>query len=600
MALPPLLRLDHVGLTFGGSPLLVDVDLSVGVGEKIALVGRNGSGKSTLLKMAAGLVEPSNGVVFRQPGATIRYLPQLPDFQGFATVSAYIEAGLRPTDDRARIHYLTHHLQIEGQALPHTLSGGEARRVALARVLAPMPDVLLLDEPTNHLDITVIEWLEGELARMRSSLVVISHDRRFLDTVSRATIWLDRGISRRLEKNFSSFESWRDKILKEEEQAQHQLSRQIEREEHWLRYGVTARRKRNVRRLQALQNLRQRQRDHQAPLGNVVMEQTRAQDSGQLVIEAKSIAKSYGERALLRDFSIRIKRGDRIGFVGANGVGKTTLLSILTGKLAPDSGVVRFGVGLMSAYLDQKRDLDETQTLDSYLTDGRGDSVVVNGVEKHVASYLKDFLFLPEQLRTPIRALSGGERARLMLARLLTRPANLLILDEPTNDLDMETLDLLQELVSNFTGTVLLVSHDRDFLDRTVSFIVVPEGDGKWGHYAGGYSDMLLQRKEMESKAKRSPPKTVKREEQVPLKPKKNRLSFKQQYALDNLPKEMKLLGKKITVIEERLADPQLYLSNRGEFETLLQQLETLKIALVTCENEWLELELLREEMTSQ
>jgi len=600
MALPPLLRLDHIGLTFGGNPLLMDVDLSVGVGEKIALVGRNGSGKSTLLKIAAGLVEPSNGVIFRQPSATIRYLPQLPDFQNFATVSAYIEAGLGPTDDRARIHYLTQHLQIEGQALPHTLSGGEARRAALARVLAPMPDILLLDEPTNHLDITVIEWLEGELARMRSSLVVISHDRRFLDTVSQATIWLDRGISRRLEKNFSSFEAWRDKILEEEEQAQHQLSRQIEREEHWLRYGVTARRKRNVRRLQALHSLRQQQREHQAPLGVAVMAQTRAQDSGQLVIEAKSIAKSYGERALLRDFSIRIKRGDRIGFVGANGVGKTTLLSILTGKLNPDSGSVRFGVGCEPAYLDQKRDLDETQTLGAYLTDGRGDSVVVGGVEKHVASYLKDFLFLPEQLRTPIRALSGGERARLMLARLLIKPANLLILDEPTNDLDMETLDLLQELVSNFAGTVLLVSHDRDFLDRTVTSLVAPEGDGTWGYYAGGYSDMLLQRKDIEKKVKKPLQKTSKREEDANPKPKKSRLSFKQQYALDHLPKEIDSLNEKMSLIEERLADPQLYLESRGDFEKLSQQLAALKEQLATCENEWLELELLREEMTSQ
>jgi len=594
---PPLLRLDHVGLTFGGTPLLVDADLSVAAGEKIALVGRNGSGKSTLLKIAAGLVEPSHGEIFRQPGSTIRYLPQLPDLQGFDTVFSYIEAGLGPVDDQARVNYLLDQLQISGERAPHALSGGEARRAALARVLAPMPDVLLLDEPTNHLDVTVIEWLEGELARLRSSLVVISHDRRFLETLSRATIWLDRGVSRRLEKNFSHFEAWRDKILEEEERDRHHLSRQIEREEHWLRYGVTARRKRNVRRLQELQHLRQRQRDHQAPVGQAVMVQTVGQGSGQLVIEAKSIAKSYESRPLLRDFSIRIKRGDRIGFVGANGVGKTTLLSILTGKLAADSGSVRFGVGLQTAYLDQKRILDETQTLSAYLTDGRGDSLVIGGVEKHVASYMKEFLFLPEQLRTPIRDLSGGERARLMLARLLAQPANLLILDEPTNDLDMETLDLLQELVTNFSGTVLLVSHDRDFLDRTVTAIVAPQGEGRWAHYAGGYSDMLLQCKEIEKKAKKPSQKAVKREDKISSKPRKARLSFKQQHALETLPKEIEDLGKKIAALEAELADPKLYQTQRHHFDVVSQKLTLLKETLDVREEEWLALEILREEM---
>ncbi len=494
---PPLLRLDQIKLTFGGTPLMEDASLSVSEGDRIALVGRNGSGKSTLLKIAAGMVEPTSGEVFKHPGATVRYLPQVPDMEGFANVRAYVEAGLGPTDDPHRVTYLLDHLGLTGEEKPDHLSGGEARRAALARVIAPQPDVLLLDEPTNHLDLTTIEWLESELRQIRSAIVLISHDRRFLENVSRATVWLDRGVTRRLEQGFAHFEEWRDKVLEEEERDLYKLGRQIAREEHWLRYGVTARRKRNMRRLGELHSMRAEFRNHRKAQGSAVLAASDAKESGKLVIEAKGLNKAYGERVLVKDFSIRVQRGDRIGLVGPNGAGKTTLLSLLTDKLAPDSGTLRLGVNLEMAELDQKRDsLNPDETLAHYLTDGRGENLIVNGEQRHVVSYMKDFLFQPEQARTLIRELSGGELARLMLARVLARPANLLILDEPTNDLDMETLDLLQELVSGFPGTVILVSHDRDFLDRTVTSVIAPEGDGRWLEYAGGYADMMAQRKE--------------------------------------------------------------------------------------------------------
>ncbi|WP_297322944.1 ATP-binding cassette domain-containing protein [uncultured Bartonella sp.] len=600
---PPLLRLDHILLTFGGTPLLRDGALSVSAGDRIALVGRNGSGKSTLLKIAAGLVEPTEGEIFRHPSATIRYLPQTPDFDGFKNVHAYVEAGLGPTDDRHRVSYMLDHLGLDGEALPNTLSGGEARRAALARVIAPKPDILLLDEPTNHLDLTTIEWLENELKELGSSIVLISHDRRFLENVTQSTIWLDRGETRRLEKGFSFFEAWRDKLLEEEEIEQQKLGRQIVREEHWLRYGVTARRKRNIRRLDDLQKLRQKYRNHRGPQGNAVMELSDTPESGKLVIEAKNISKAYDHDILVDNFSIRIHRGDRIGLVGPNGIGKTTLLSMLSGILTPDSGTVLLGTNLEITTLDQKRALDETETLAHYLTDGRGDSVIVNGEQRHVVSYMKDFLFAPEQARTPIRKLSGGERARLMLARVLSRPANLLILDEPTNDLDMETLDLLQELVSAFSGTVLLVSHDRDFLDRTVTSIIAPEGHGRWLEYAGGYNDMMAQRKGNEIEQKKIAKsglssKTAVTQKQLKREG-KQKLSYKQKYALEKLPAQIDALHHEISEMEKEFSDPDLYAKNEKRFHELSKLLDEKRKELETNENEWLELEMLKEEMES-
>ncbi|MBW9072665.1 ABC-F family ATP-binding cassette domain-containing protein [Agrobacterium deltaense] len=604
---PPILKLDDIKLTFGVTPLLDGANLQVEPGDRICLVGRNGSGKSTLMKIAAGLVEAQSGEVFRHPAATIRYLEQAPDFAGYDTVQAYAEAGLGPGDDPYRVTYLLEHLGLTGQENPASLSGGEARRAALARVMAPEPDILMLDEPTNHLDLPTIEWLESELQQTRSALVLISHDRRFLEKVSTSTVWLDRGQSRRLNRGFAHFEEWRDRVLEEEELEQHKLGKAIEREEHWMRYGVTARRKRNMRRVGELQAMRAEYRGHKGPQGTVQATVTEGRESGKLVIEAEAITKAYGERVIVAPFSLRVHRGDCIGFVGPNGAGKTTLLKMLTGQLEPDSGTVKLGTNLEIATLDQKReDLNPNDTLAHYLTDGRGENLLVNGELKHVTGYMKDFLFQPEQARTPIRNLSGGERARLILARILARPTNLLILDEPTNDLDIETLDLLQEIVAGFSGTVILVSHDRDFLDRTVTSTIAPvnpdEPDGRWIEYAGGYSDMMAQRKgaaeekrkaEKQEKAKAAPSASA---SQDPSKA-KGKLSFKQKFALENLPKEMEKAQSEIAKREQRMADPELFTKDPAAFNTLAQEMSKLRDKLEAMEEEWLELEMLREEL---
>lgn len=559
------------------------------------------------MKIAAGLVEAQSGEVFRHPAATIRYLEQAPDFAGYDTVQAYAEAGLGPGDDAYRVTYLLEHLGLTGQENPANLSGGEARRAALARVMAPEPDILMLDEPTNHLDLPTIEWLESELQQTRSALVLISHDRRFLERVSTSTVWLDRGQSRRLNRGFAHFEEWRDKVLEEEELEQHKLGKAIEREEHWMRYGVTARRKRNMRRVGELQAMRAEYRGHKGPQGTVQATVTEGRESGKLVIEAEAITKAYGERMIVAPFSLRVHRGDCIGLVGPNGAGKTTLLKMLTGQLEPDSGWVKLGTNLEIATLDQKREeLNPNDTLAHYLTDGRGDNLLVNGEVKHVTGYMKDFLFQPEQARTPIRNLSGGERARLILARILARPTNLLILDEPTNDLDIETLDLLQEIVAGFSGTVILVSHDRDFLDRTVTSTIAPanpdQPDGRWIEYAGGYSDMMAQRKgaaeekrkaERQEKAKAAPSAPSSQE---PGKA-KAKLSFKQKFALENLPKEMEKAQEEIAKREQRMADPELFAKDQAAFNKLAQEMEKLREKLEAMEEEWLELEMLREEL---
>ncbi len=601
---PPLLHLDGISLTFGGTPLFSGAELSVGAGDRIALVGRNGSGKSTLLKIAAGLAEAQDGTVFRQPGATIRYLPQSPDFADFATTGDYVAAGLGPADDPHRATWLLEHLGMTGEENPATLSGGEARRAALARVLAPKPDILLLDEPTNHLDLAAIEWLEEELVRSASAIVVISHDRRFLERVSRNCVWLDRGTTRRLDKGFAHFEDWRDKTYEEEERDAHKLGRKIVREQHWIVHGVSGRRKRNMRRLHELQAMRETWRSRTGPQGTARLEAADAEASGKLVIEAKSISKRYGKRSIVLDFSIRINRGDRIGLIGPNGAGKTTLLNMLTGELEPDEGTVRLGANLEIARLEQDRDaLDPADTPSGYLTGGRGDQVMVNGKPRHVVSYLKDFLFSPEQALTPLRELSGGEKARLMLAKVLARPANLLVLDEPTNDLDMETLDLLQELVAGFAGTVILVSHDRDFLDRTVTASLAPDQNGKWIAYAGGYSDMLAQRGEKafgQRREKTASAQTASRPSAA--KPEKRpaaKLSYKQKYALETLPVEIEKLSAEIGELETRLADPRLYAADPAAFSRIAGDLDKVRARRSEAEEQWLELEMLREEIES-
>ena len=602
MAAPPLLLLTDIRHGFGSTRLLEGASLSVAPGERLALVGRNGSGKSTLLKVAAGSIEAEGGTRFVQPGATMRYLEQEPDLSAFPTVLAYVEAGLGPSDDPYRARYLLEQLGMTGAEKPAALSGGETRRAALARALAPAPDILLLDEPTNHLDLPAIEWLESELASLDSALVLISHDRRFLERLSRAMVWLDRGTTRRLERGFAHFEEWRDQVLEDEEREAHKLARKIVREEHWLRYGVTARRKRNVRRLENLHTLRAKRRERVTAPGRVTMAAAEAAGSGNLVIAAEGVSKAFGERFVVRDFSTRVIRGDRIGIVGPNGAGKTTLLNMLTGVLAPDAGEIRLGTALEMVGLDQRRaSLDPSVTLSEALTEGRGDQVHVNGQPRHVIGYMKDFLFTPEQARTPLSALSGGERGRLMLARAFAKPSNLLVLDEPTNDLDLETLDLLQELVADYAGTVILVSHDRDFLDRTVTSVIAWEGEGRWQEYAGGYSDMVAQRghgvkaRAAEAAAKPVAPKADPAPRAAPPQKRKG-LNAKEQHELKTLPAQMDKLTAEIGTLEAKVADTAFYARDPAGFAKATETLATAQAALAAAEERWLELEVLREE----
>jgi ABC transport system ATP-binding/permease protein len=598
---PPLIQLKDIALTFGGTPLLSGVELSVSPGERVCLIGRNGSGKSTLLKIAAGLVESDSGSRFVQPGATIRYLPQEPDFAGHATTLSYVEAGLGPGDDHYAARYLLEQLGLHGDEDPASLSGGEARRTALARVLAPSPDILLLDEPTNHLDLTTIEWLEAELDSRRSALVLISHDRRFLSNLSRSTAWLDRGKIRQIDRGFAAFEAWRDEVLAEEEREQHKLDRKIVNEEHWLRYGVSGRRKRNVKRLGNLHALRDQRRNYRGAAGNANLAAAEAEKSGRMVIEAKNIDKSYGDRRIVDHFSIRLQRGDRVGIVGPNGAGKTTLVNLLTGASAPDSGSIRLGANLEMATLDQHREsLDPKTTLTEALTGGRGDHVMVGGKPKHVVSYMKDFLFAQEQMRTPLEVLSGGERGRLMLARALAKPSNLLVLDEPTNDLDLETLDVLEEMLGDYEGTVILISHDRDFLDRVVTSVIAPEGNGQWIEYAGGYTDMLAQRgADLRREAAKAPADEEERESKVaaPAMAQKRRLNFNEKHALETLPKTIAKLQTQIAKQQRLLDDPDLYRKDRKKFDEASAAIAKAQQELAAAEDRWLELEVLREEI---
>jgi len=600
MAPPPLLALTGVTLTLGGQPLLDGADLSVLPGARLCLVGRNGSGKSTLLRIAAGELDFDRGERFLQPGATLRYLAQEPDFSGFTTTAGFVEAGLGPLDDPHKARLLLGELGLSGEEDPARLSGGEARRAALARALAPRPDILLLDEPTNHLDLPTILWLEERLEGLRSALVLISHDRRFLQDLTRETAWLDRGRTRHLDSGFKEFEAWRDRELEEEERQRHKADRRIVAEEHWLRHGVSGRRKRNMKRLARLHELRAERRARIGPEGQVKLEASEAQASGALVIEAVKIRKSYGERVIVEDFSTRIARGDRIGVVGANGSGKTTLVGLLIGALAPDSGKIRHGAGLAMATLEQSRaSLDPERSLQDSLTGGGSDFVEINGERRHVTGYLKDFLFKPEQARTPVAKLSGGERGRLMLARALAKPSNLLVLDEPTNDLDLETLDLLEEMLADYPGTLIVVSHDRDFLDRVATSVVISEGEGLWREYAGGYSDMVAQRgfgvEALKSTSQRgeAKPKLPAREKPAG----RPRLSFNERHALTTLPQKIEALREERARLETLLADPGLYASDPRKFAAAGARLDAAQTELAEAEERWLELEIRREEI---
>lgn len=590
---PPLLLLQDIGLSFGASPLLDGATIGVGAGERICLVGRNGCGKSTLLRIAAGMVVADRGTRFLQPGATLRYLPQEPDLSGFATVLDYVLDGLDAESDAHRARGLLDQLGLTGAEATERLSGGEARRAAIVRVLAPAPDVLLLDEPTNHLDLPAIEWLEAELRGSRAGIVLISHDRRLLERVSRSIVWLDRGRTSRIDRGFSHFEAWRDEVFEQEARDAQKLSREIAREEDWMRYGVTARRKRNVRRVAELTTLRERKREEQRDSRDLRVTASAASLSGKIVTDAKSISKSFGDQAIIRDLTLRVLRGDRLGIVGPNGAGKTTLLRLLTGIDMPDQGTITLGTNLSIATLDQQRAaLDPASTLAETLTGGRGDMVEVGGTFRHVIGYMKDFQFRPDQARTPVGSLSGGERGRLLLAAILAKPSNLLILDEPTNDLDIETLDILQDMLGDYSGTILLVSHDRDFLDRIATSTLAAEGDGRWVEYAGGYTDMLAQRGEMgdvSGQARKSAATSPKRQVE------RAAFSFRDRHRLKTLDAEIAKLHAEIASLEAILADPDLFKINPRKFETTSGKLSDLQDCLTAAETEWLDLELKRE-----
>jgi ATP-binding cassette subfamily F protein uup len=600
--MPPLLQLRDIVLTLGGAPLLYGADLSISPGDRIAVVGRNGSGKSTLFRIAAG-EEADRGTRFVQPSARLAYLPQEPDATGFATTLDYVLAGSSEHDNPYLARAMMAELGLDPAADPARLSGGEARKAALVRALSPEPDILLLDEPTNHLDLIAIEWLESFLARSRSAVALISHDKRLLKDLTRATIWLDRGRTRRLDQGFGAFEAWRDAKLEEEELERHKLDRQIANEEHWMRYGVTARRKRNMRRAAELADLRRERREARGSVGLVSLTSQEAKASGALVIEAEGISKAYDGRAIVRDFSIRVMRGDRIGIVGANGAGKTTLVNLLTGQLSPDAGVVRIGSNVLTASLDQKRQsLEPTVTLVHALTGGGSDTLTINNERRHVVGYMKDFLFAPEQALTPIGKLSGGERGRLMLARALATPSNLMVLDEPTNDLDIETLDLLQELLGDYAGTILIVSHDRDFLDRVATSVIVAEGGGRWVEYAGGYSDMVAQRGYGLVGPLALPPEKAEGPEKrsVERPPPRRKLSFNEKRALETLPERIDELRRDLEALERKLADADFAARKPTAFLNATKAYAELRDALAGAEDDWLGLEILREELERQ
>ena len=602
MARAPLLQLSDISLTFGGNPVFSDLGLVVQEGDRIALVGRNGSGKSTLLKVMAGLVEPDTGSRTLAPGGSVGYMEQDPDFAGFATLGDYATATLDPAE-AWRVEAVAEGLKLQLDATPEAASGGERRRAALARLLAEAPELMLLDEPTNHLDIHAITWLETRLRETRAAYVLISHDRAFLTALSRATLWIDRGQVRRMDKGFAHFEEWRDKTWEEEDQARHKLDRKIKAEARWAVEGISARRKRNMGRVRALGDLRQTRAEMIRRQGTAAMALEEGTKSGKRVIEAKGISKSYGDTTIFRPFDLRVLRGDRVAFVGPNGVGKTTLLKVLTGEIPPDTGSVTHGTNLDMAVFDQTRAaLDPDATLwDSLSLDpsmavsGSSDQIMVRGQPRHVVGYLKEFLFDEAQARAPVRSLSGGEKARLLLARLMARESNMLVLDEPTNDLDVETLDLMQDLLGDYPGTVLLVSHDRDFIDRVATTTIAMEGDGRAVAYAGGWSDYRAQRGadllEDGKPAKKGQGGKPDPRPDARSAPAKSGLSYTEAHRLKELPGVIERLEAEIAKLEEFLADPDLFTQAPAKFAKASEALVERQERLAAAEEDWLALE---------
>ena len=597
MARTPLLQLSDISLTFGGNPVFDGLGLIVQPGDRVALVGRNGSGKSTLMKVMAGLVEADTGTRILPPQTSVGYMEQDPTMAGYATLGDYAASGLE-LGEAYRVERAAEGLKFDPSRPVATASGGERRRAALAKLMAEAPELMLLDEPTNHLDIEAIAWLEAELKSTKAGFVLISHDRAFLNTLTRATLWIDRGLVRRNEKGFDAFESWRDKLWEEEDIQRHKMDRKIKSEGRWAVEGISARRKRNQGRLRALQDLRAERAAMIRRQGTAAMELASGPKSGRKVIDAIKIDKSYANQTIIKGFSLTIQRGDRVAFVGPNGVGKTTVLKMLMGEVAPDQGEVKQGTNLVPAVFDQTREqLDPERSLWENLTSdptmgvsGKADQVLVRGTPKHVVGYLKEFLFEDAQARAPVRTLSGGEKARLLLAKLMARESNLLVLDEPTNDLDIETLDLLQELLDDYDGTVLLVSHDRDFLDRVATTTVAMEGNGKATVYAGGWSDYQAQ-KQADTPAPAQSKDKMKIEAKAPQKKEKSGLSFTEKHRLEALPSVIERLEGEIAKLETYLAAPDLYAKEPLKFQKATEALVERQSALSAAEEEWLILE---------
>ncbi|WP_417793696.1 ATP-binding cassette domain-containing protein [Terasakiella pusilla] len=598
---PPLLTLRDVHVTFGGRPVFEGVDCHIQQNDRICLVGRNGSGKSTLMKVMAGLVEVDDGDVFIQPGVTVSYLPQDPALPKGMTVHDYVHAGLRHEDEHHRVAMCLDAMKLDGDRDTSTLSGGEGRRAAIARAIVSEPDILLLDEPTNHLDLPTIQWLEEELQSFRGAMMMISHDRTFLRKLSRQLMWLDRSKVRRTDQGYEFFDEWVEHVMAEEEKELTRINIQIKEEERYMLKGVTARRKRNMRRVRKLADLREQKAGRVKAQGTANLQLDSGENSGKLVIEAIDLFKAFGDKIITKGFSTRVMRGDKIGLIGPNGAGKTTLLKMLTGQVEPDSGKIRIGTNLTAGYFDQKRDnLPQDVTCWDYLADTGGDEIMVHGTPKHVVTYMRDFLFEERQARQPIHALSGGEKNRLMLAKLLANPTNFLVLDEPTNDLDMETLDLLQEVLSDYDGTLLLVSHDRDFLDRVVTSTIAVEGMGNVQEYPGGYEDYLSQRKELEQEKEKAQAKDKPADKPKPqAKKPKGKLSYKDQRELDMLPQKMEELGVEKEKLEAELADPSLFTKNPDRFQKASDRLIGVQNELDACEERWLELEMMVEELNA-
>lgn len=598
----PIISLKQVEMNFGGKSLFQDLSLHIYSDDRICLIGKNGEGKSTLMHLLCGLKEPTYGEVWSMPNLKVGYLPQSVKVPNDISVGEYVTEGLKSRDDLYDVNYLVDividPLSLDKSWLLGNLSGGQKRRAALAKALIMKPDLLLLDEPTNHLDITAIEWLEGFLASFSGAVIVISHDRAFLSNVSRSTAWLDRGVLRNNNKGYGNFDEWSLKIIEQEQRELDNLAKKLQQEDGWLHGGVTARRKRNQKRLNDIYSMREKLKAAKSSIkqstSKIELEQLQPALSSKLIAEFKNVSKSYGDNKIVRDFSYRVMRGDKIGIVGKNGGGKSTFLKLLVGEIKQDSGHIRLGKTIDVTYFNQDRsDLDPESTLWETLCPTGGDRVAVGDRSMHVVAYLKKFMFDPKLSTAKVSILSGGQANRLLLAKALASPGNVLILDEPTNDLDMDTLDLLEEILSDFSGTLLLVSHDRDFIDRTVAKILVFEGSGVIDEYLGGYTDYLIYNKKQPTKILAP---VVKKSEQS-IEKKSNKMSYKLARELEDLPSKIEKIKEEIDYIESLLSNANLYLEDSKRFTDLSARLVGLESELAESELRWLDLSIMKDEM---